>query len=183
MRELSLHIMDILQNSIKAKATLIKVVIKEELEKDVLMIKVIDNGVGIESGRVQVVKNPFHTSRTTRRVGLGLSLFEAAANRCEGNLKIWSKVNIGTIITAVFKHSHIDRAPIGNMSDSIISVILSMDADTDLVYKHFYNDRLFTIDTRQIRDIIGLDISLQRLEVLNWIKEYINEGLMNIMEV
>lgn len=183
MRELSLHIIDIVENSIQADATLIKITIKEDDNNDLLLIKIIDNGRGISKEKINDVRDPFKTSRKTRRVGLGLSLLEAATSRCEGQLTIKSREKICTSITATFKYSHIDRAPIGNMADSIMSIIMSLKDESHIAYKHYYNSKKFCIDTREIKKILGEEISLNQLEVVNWIREYVKEGLLNIMEV
>ena len=183
MKELSLHIMDIIQNSIKAKADLIKVIIKEETLKDELKIKIIDNGVGISKENLPSVNDPFYTSRNTRKVGLGLSLFQMAAIGCDGRFRIWSKVGVGTIVIAVFKYSHIDRAPMGNLLETLIAALVGMDPKSNLIYVHYINDRKFLIDTREIKNILGEDIPLQSVEVLSWIKTYVIDGVKNLMEV
>lgn len=183
MKELSLYIMDILQNSIRAKADLIKVVIREELTNDELIIKIIDNGIGITKKDLANVEDPFYTSRKTRRIGLGLSLFQMTAIQCGGSFRIWSKVHLGTIVTAVFRYSHIDRAPMGNLSETLVACLMGMNSKGNLVYVHYIDDRKFSVDTREIRSILGEDIPLQSIEILNWIKSYVNDGIKNLMEV
>ncbi|MPW24830.1 ATP-binding protein [Alkalibaculum sp. M08DMB] len=183
MRELSLHINDIVQNSIDADATIIKIFVKEDIEKDNLVIKVEDNGKGIPKEKLDVITDPFETSRTTRRVGLGLSLLEAATQRCEGSLIIKSIRNVKTEVVATFRYNHIDRAPLGNMIDTILSIILSLKENSDLIYEHHYNNKMFTFDTREIKSIIGNQVSINQIEIMNWIKEYIEEGFSNLMEV
>jgi len=182
MRELSLHILDIVQNSIEAQATLIEIVMKEDISNDLLKITIVDNGTGISKEKLWNITDPFVTTRKTRRVGLGLSLFEVAAMRCEGSLKIRSNPK-GTEVISTFRHSHIDRAPIGNIADTLVAMAISLKKDTNLVYKHSYNHNVFTLDTREVRRIIGDKIPLNHVRVLNWIKNTVNEELSKLVEV
>ena len=111
MQELSLHILDIAQNSIAAKASLVEIEIEEDKKKDLLTIKIKDNGTGMDEETSRKVSDPFFTTRTTRKVGMGIPLFAQAAQSCGGDLKIYSKKGKGTTIEATFILSHIDRAP------------------------------------------------------------------------
>ncbi len=182
MKELSLHILDLVQNSVSAGASLIEIIIEENLIDDFFKITIKDDGWGMDKDLIEKIRNPFFTTRTTRKVGLGIPLMEAACQRCAGNLTIESEKGIGTIVTAYFKHSHIDRAPLGNMVDTFITVILGK-ADIDYIYKHKMNDKEFIIDTRQLKQILGLEVSISNPDILAWINEYINDGLGNLMEV
>ncbi|TCO79998.1 ATP-binding protein [Marinisporobacter balticus] len=178
MKELSLHILDIVQNSITAKATLIKIMIDENEKKNAMTIEIIDNGIGMSKELVQKVTNPFVTTRTTRKVGLGISLFKAAAERCNGKFYIDSALGKGTKIYASFEKNHIDRAPIGNMAETIISMIISNEK-IDYLYVHWLNDHKFVVDTREVKKILG-DVPLNNTEVIDWIKHYLIEGLMHL---
>jgi hypothetical protein len=137
---------------------------------------VTDNGCGMSKELLEKVKDPFVTSRQTRKVGLGLSLLEAACERCEGHLDIESTEGIGTKVTAVMKYSHIDRSPIGRVEDTILSVLL--DSSIDIVYMHKVDDSEFTFDSREIKKIVGDDLT--NPEILQWIKEYIKENIEQI---
>ncbi|SKA94478.1 Histidine kinase-, DNA gyrase B-, and HSP90-like ATPase [Caloramator quimbayensis] len=176
MRELSLHIMDIIENSISAKATLICLEIIEDKNSDILKIIIKDNGCGIDEKDIEKVKDPFVTSRKTRKVGLGIPLFEAACLRCEGRLDIKSAKDKGTEIEAVMKYSHIDRAPLGRIEDTIMSVLLY--PQVDILYKHIVNEKEFNFDSREIKKVIGEDLTLP--DILQWIKQYIKEGIDEI---
>lgn len=183
MKDLSLHILDLSQNSISAGASLVEISIIENTKADRLTICIEDNGKGMDKDFVEKVKDPFVTTRTSRRVGLGIPLMMAACRRCEGDLVIESEKNAGTRLTAEFKHSHIDRAPIGNMAETMLSLILAgseANRTVDFIYRHIIDERDFCLDTREIRTALGNDISLGEPEVLMWIKDYINEGLKNI---
>lgn len=178
MRELSLHIMDIVQNSIKAKANFIEITVDENIAADYLKILIKDNGIGMDKDMLSHIKDPFVTTRTSRRVGLGISLLEAACKRCEGNLKIESTPGTGTTLTAIMKHSHIDRAPLGKIQDTITSLLLY--PDLNFIYRHIFNGNEFIFDTREIRKIVGNDLSSQ--EIIFWIRDYIIEGINSIGE-
>lgn len=176
MREISLHLIDIIQNSISAKATLIQVGVEADTKKDYIKITITDNGCGMDNETLKNVKDPFVTSRKTRKVGLGLSLFEAACKRCEGYLNVYSEKGKGTEVIAYMKYNHIDREPLGNIQDTIISVLLY--DNVDIVYKHSFNGKDFVFDSREIKKIVGEDLS--NPEILDWIHGYIAENIENI---
>jgi len=180
MKELSLHILDITQNSIRAEAKRVSLMVIESSAENTLTIIIEDDGTGISADRLQTIADPFVTSRTTRKVGLGLSLFKAAAIGCDGFFEITSELGVGTKVIGSFKRDHIDRAPLGNMADTIVTMVMSFGV-ADLVYEHNYNQRLFIFDTQEIKEALGV-ISLNEIDILNWIREAVNEGLEEIME-
>jgi hypothetical protein len=175
MRELSLHILDIIQNSIAAEADLIKLVIIESQVADQLTIKISDNGVGMDQESQEQVLDPFVTSRTTREVGLGLPLFKEAAEQCNGNFNLDSVAGRGTELEANFQFSHIDRAPLGNIIGTIITFVVS-NPDIDLLYEHQTDGGQFIFDTREIKDRIG-DVKINNSDIVAWIEDYLTEGL------
>jgi len=146
VKELSLHILDLLQNSVKANATHVQIAVTEDLRQNVFSIVVADNGHGMDRALLANVTNPFITTRTTRRVGLGLSLFKAAAERCNGSLSIQSERQQGTTVTVRFDHNHIDRAPLGDMVATVMTFLIGNPA-IDLSYRHRGNDNEFDFDT------------------------------------
>lgn len=175
MRELSLHILDIAQNSIVADADEIRIAIIEDHEEDRLAICIKDDGKGMDKDTLEKVVDPFYTTRTTRKVGLGIPMFKQAAELCEGSFSITSKLGVGTDIVAEFKHSHIDRMPLGNMSDTLITIINSSER-VDLMYTHQIGDEKFTLSTRDIKKTLG-ELPITHLDVLIWLREYIKENL------
>jgi hypothetical protein len=181
MKELSLHILDIAQNSIRAGANLVELTIDEDLKADRLSITIGDDGCGIPEDKLPDITNPFVTSRKTRRVGLGLSLFKDAAEACDGSFSVESQVGVGTTVQAVFRYNHIDRAPLGDMSDTVITMIMSF-GTAELLYTHRYNGKEFVLDTREIKAILEEDSLMNDPEVLNWIRGYVADGLSEIME-
>ncbi|NLM96182.1 MAG: sensor histidine kinase [Halanaerobiaceae bacterium] len=178
MRELSLHILDIIQNSITASARDIELIIIEDPERNLFQIQVFDNGRGIRGDRLSQVTDPFVTSRDTRRVGLGLSLFQEAARRCGGDLELESAPGQGTRVTAYFQYNHIDRAPLGDIQGTLISLI-ALNPEINFRYHHIYVDNEFILDTEEIKKELGV-IEINRIEVLNWIREFLDEELKNL---
>lgn len=175
MKELSLHILDIVQNSINAAASLITIIIAEDTSKDTLEISVEDNGQDMNSEIVEKVKDPFYTSRSTRKIGLGIPLFLAASERCGGRLDIKSEPGKGTRVTAYFVHSHIDRAPLGNMWDTLAGLV-TCNQDIDFKYIHKYNNKLFEFDTIEIKKLLD-GVPVNSPGVYNWIRDYIKQGI------
>ena len=178
MKELSLHILDIAKNSVKAKATLIEIIVDEDTSKNLLTIEIKDNGCGMSEEFLKTVKDPFSTTRTTRKVGMGISLFEAAAVQCGGKLDITSEVGVGTTLTTTFELDSIDRAPLGDMAGTMVTLI-SGSPSIDFMYKHTKDNKEFVLDTREVRQILG-EVTLDMPDVLMWIEGYINEGLIEI---
>ena len=178
MKELSLHILDIAKNSVKAKASLIEIIIDEDEAKNKLTIEINDNGCGMSAEFLKTVQDPFSTTRTTRKVGMGISLFEAAAVQCGGGLEISSKVGLGTKLCATFEYNSIDRAPIGDMPGTVL-VLINGSPDIDFLYSHTKNGKNFMFDTREIKKVLG-EVPLDDIEVSSWIRDYIKEGIEEI---
>ena len=177
MKELSLNILDIAENSVKAKATLTEILLDETDNKLTLTIK--DNGCGMTAEILANVTDPFCTTRTTRKVGLGLPFLKLQAEQTGGNLKIASKyiddfpLEHGTTVTATFNKNHIDYTPLGDVVSSIITLIHGH-PDTDFLFLHKLCSKEISLDTRQVREILG-DIPLNSFEVIKWIEEYLKE--------
>ena len=150
--------------------------VSEDTAKDLLTMKVKDNGKGIDPKMLKSIKDPFVTTRSTRKVGLGISLLEAACLRCEGKLDITSQVGVGTAVCATMKYSHIDRAPIGPMEETVLIALLNSKAD--IVYKHSVDNKEFVFDSREVKSIVGGDLNSP--DILQWIKEYISENIHEI---
>lgn len=175
MKELSLHILDIAKNSVKAKATLIEIYVTEDENKNLLTIEIKDNGCGMSKEFLKTVKDPFSTTRTTRKVGMGIPLFEAACIQCGGELNITSELGVGTTLTATFELDSIDRAPIGDMAGTM-QTLISGSPDIEFIYRHIKNYKEFTLDTRELKQVLG-EVPLDTPDVLMWIDGYVNEGL------
>ncbi len=174
MRELSLHILDVLENALAADATCVDLIIEEDLTTDRLTITVRDDGRGMGAEQLKRIYDPFFTTRTTRHVGLGVPLFKAAAERCNGELTVTSQPGKGTTLRAIFQHSHIDRAPLGDIEGTLLAFILS--GACDLHYVHQVGEEeAFEFHTADIRAELG-DIPLTHSAVRNWLQEFISEG-------
>ncbi len=175
MRDLSLHILDIVQNSIDAAADFIEVTVDKQPVEDQLVITISDNGKGMDETLVKKVTDPFVTGRTTRKVGLGLSLLQAAAQRCDGSLNISSRSGMGTTVTARFRYTHIDRPPLGDLTETMVSLILC-NPDINFLFHYIYGHREFTLDTREVRTYIG-DMDISDVRIVDWIREYMQAGI------
>lgn len=178
MKELSLHILDIVMNSVKAKSKLIEISIYESNMENLIKINIKDNGIGMDSETLKNVTNPFYTTRTTRKVGLGIPLLKEAAERSNGYFKIISRLNIGTEIECTFEKNNIDRAPIGNIGDTMMVLINSLE-DCEMIYKHVINDKEFIFSTIQIKELLD-GANIKDNNVIIWIKEYINENIKEL---
>lgn len=178
MTELALHILDIAQNSISAQASLIEIIIYEDVKTDLLTIEIIDNGKGMNEKEVMKATDPYFTSRTTRKVGLGLPLFKQAAEQCAGSFSLQSFPGKGTKVKASMQHSHIDRQPIGDMPGTI-ALLASSNPDIDFIYKHITNKGRFTFDTREVKTELD-QIPMTHPKVIKFIREMIQENLDTI---
>ena len=150
MEDLSLHILDIVENSIRAKASRIEIKVIEDMKKDLLTIEIRDNGQGIEEETVQKILDPFFTTKPTRKVGLGLPLLSQAARESGGDIEIESKVGRGTRVKATFGYSHIDRKPLGSM-ETTLTTLIAGNPEVDFVYEHKRDELEYRLDTREIR--------------------------------
>lgn len=181
MRELSLNVLDIAQNSIKAEASLIEIEINESTEKKELLIGIYDNGKGMTKEQIMSVTDPFFTTRTTRKVGLGIPLFKMAAEMTGGYLEIESEVGVGTKVRSIFKTDHVDFTPVGDMCSTIV-LLITMNLNIDFVYKRSIDDKQFTVDTRQLKEILG-DVPLNEPSIASWLTDYLTENTKQITEV
>lgn len=179
MRELSLHILDVLENSLEAGATCVELIVEEDLSADHLAITVRDNGRGMSEAQLARIFDPFYTTRKTRHVGLGLPLFKAAAERCNGDLTVISQPGLGTTLRVTFQHSHIDRAPLGNLMGTLVTFILR--GTCDLHYIHRVREpgdqeaKEFEFHTAEIKAELE-DVPLTHAAVRRWLQEFIIEG-------
>lgn len=175
MEDISLHILDVAENSIAAGATLISISLTIDLPKDLLYLEIEDNGRGIPDGLKEKVLDPFFTTRTTRKVGMGLSLLAQSAEEAAGGLLINSKEGKGTVVSARFKYGHIDRKPMGNLADTF-SVLIAGNPDIDFVFECRKNGSEFLFDTRQTRDDLE-GISLNAPDIIAAIRTLLKESL------
>jgi len=150
MEDLSLHILDIVENSIRARAKKIEIKIIEEKKKDLLTIEIIDDGKGMDEKTLKDVLDPFFTTKNTRKVGLGLSLLAQSAEESGGSIKIESKTGQGTKVKATFGYSHIDRKPLGDIYESL-KVLITANPDINFIYKYQKDNKDYHLDTKGIK--------------------------------
>ena len=179
MKELSLNILDITQNSISAGATHITIALTEE-EKGRLTLVIADNGCGMTEEVLRRVSDPFYTTRTTRKVGMGISLLTLAAEQTGGTVTITSvhesvdPVGHGTTLTATFDTKSIDFPPLGDMVETL-SVIIQGHPEIDYSFRHITPARTVSLETSELREVLGEDVSLAEYEVMQWIESYLRE--------
>ena len=178
MRELSLNVMDVAQNSVRAEANLVRITVTESDREDNLTIEIADNGCGMTEEQVQQVIDPFFTTRTTRKVDLGVPLFKLSAEQTGGSFNIQSKENVGTTTTASYVKSHVDMTPLGDIN-STVKILIQCNPDIDFIFTHSTDIDSFVLDTRELREVLG-DVSLDTPDVLEWITEFLEENTRNI---
>ncbi len=177
MKELSLSILDIAKNSVKAGATLTEITLTET--DDILTVSIKDNGCGMTPQILKSVTNPFYTTRTTRRVGLGIPLFKMSAEQTGGTLTISSKTadsedsSRGTLLVATYYKNHLDFTPLGDIVSTVVTLIQG-NPDVDFLYIHKKGELEVRLDTRELRAILS-PVPLDTYEVLLWIEENLRE--------
>lgn len=174
MPEISLNILDVAQNSVRANASLIEISVIADRKKDTLTVIIKDDGCGMTDAQLSQVTDPFYTTRTTRKVGLGLPFFQFAAQTTGGTFDIRSSLGKGTVITAVFCLSNIDRMPLGDMTGTMHALI-TLNTGIDFLYTYTVDEHSFSLDTRQLKEILG-NISLKTPEVSAYIRDYLQEN-------
>lgn len=175
MRELALHILDIAENSISAGADRIRILVEENLAKDQLRIRIEDNGKGIDKETLARITDPFVTSRQTRKVGLGIPFFKAAAEACEGTFNIQSTPGHGTTVEASFKHSHIDRMPLGDLTGTLLILIIGS-PEIHWVFEYQVDGQHYIFDDKPIKQIL-MGIPLSEPAVMKFIRQELEEGI------
>ncbi|MFH0777631.1 MAG: ATP-binding protein [Candidatus Eisenbacteria bacterium] len=178
MRDLSLHILDIAENSIRAEAHSIEIRIETDNEKDLLTVEIVDDGKGMDERTVRMALDPFFTTKETRRFGLGLPLLAQAARMANGEFRIESKPNAGTRVTATFVASHIDTKPLGDMPQTLMTLIAGH-PEVDLLYVHKVDDSEYCLDTREIKAQLD-STPINSPEVIKIIRKNVREGLDNL---
>lgn len=180
LEDLSAHVLDIAENSVMAEATIIVIEIAEDLSKDRLIFSVEDNGKGMTEDYVAKVTDPFTTTRTTRRVGMGLPFLKQSAELCGGHLYIKSEVGKGTKITATFRYSCVDRPPLGDMPATIMTLVMGS-PEINWIYRHSTNNGEFVLNTDEIIAALDGDKDMLRsADVGLWLRQYVRDGLNDI---
>ena len=178
MKELSLHILDIAENSVNAGATKIGISVVENLNKDELIINIKDNGKGMDPEKLKNIADPFITSRTTRKVGLGIPFLKAVAEACEGGLEIASERGVGTELQVRFKHSHIDRMPLGDLKSTWLNLLIGY-PKVHWVLVYTINDKTYTLDDQPSKEVLN-GIPLSDPQVIRYLKDEIANGFESV---
>lgn len=180
MREIALHLLDIAENSAAAESRNISIEVHEDLLSDRLSTCVVDDGRGMDLETVQRVQDPFYTTRTTRNVGLGIPLLKLAAEMAEGSFRLKSEPGKGTRVEAIFRHSHMDRMPLGDISATFLTALISHpDIHWTFVYRATDkngNMSDFVFDDMELKTELG-DLSLTEPEVLTFVRGMLEEGI------
>jgi hypothetical protein len=178
LKELSLHILDIAENSVNAGATMIEISVSENLNKDSLIIKITDNGKGMSAEKMKNIADPFITSRTTRKVGLGIPFLKAAAEACEGGFEIRSEIGVGTNVEVRFRHSHIDRMPLGDLESTWLNLLIGY-PKVHWVLGYSVNEKSYQLDDQPIKEILN-EIPLSDPQVIGYLKNEIANGFDSV---
>jgi hypothetical protein len=178
VRELALHLLDIAENSVSAQASTIWITVEENLAADRLRMVVEDNGKGMDAEMVAKVIDPFVTSRTTRKVGLGIPLLKAAAEACDGFLTISSTLGKGTKVEVEFQHSHIDRMPLGNLPSTILTLVVGS-PQIHWIFRYQVNAEIFEFDDEPVKQELGEEVPLSEPAVLSYLRELLDTGIEN----
>ena len=177
MRELSLHLLDIAENSISAGASRIVISVREDLVADELWLEVSDNGKGMSPEMVEKVLDPFVTSRTTRKVGLGVPFLKMTSEQTGGSLDIYSEKGVGTEIKAVYKTNHPDCIPLGDLAGYLILLLIA-NPGINFAFTYEMDEEKFEMSTRELKEN-GIE-ELSNAEMSAAVKEYINENLKEL---
>lgn len=178
MLDLSLHILDIAENSTRAGAKTVSIDITEDEAGDRLIIEIRDDGDGMDEETLRKALDPFFTSKKVRRVGLGLPMLAEAAERADGRFEIESSLGEGTRVRVEFRHSHIDRQPLGDIPGTFMTLIAG-NPDVNFIYRHRKGGGVFALDTAEIRKELD-GVPINNTDVLNFLRNVILEGLDEI---
>lgn len=178
MKDLALHILDIAQNSVSAGATIVRVIIIGDRQNDVLTLTITDNGRGMSNEQLSRVTDPYFTTRTTRKVGMGIPLLKHTAEQAGGTFAVSSAADKGTELTATMCYSHLDRPPMGDIA-GVISMLAGANPVIDFICRYENDGSAYTFDTREIKEILE-DVPLSEPAVIRYLKELIEENISAI---
>jgi len=179
LEDLSQHILDIAENSLNAKASEIRISLSEDTGVDQVILEIQDNGSGMDKETLLKVVDPFTTSRTTRRVGLGLPFLKQSAELCEGEFDIESTEGKGTLVRASFRLNSIDRPPLGDIPSTLVSLLVAHPL-INWSYEHRFNDETFLVNSSEIIEILGEPEALGNPEIALWLKEFFLENITSL---
>ncbi len=177
MKEISLHILDIVQNSIHAESSKVHIEIAESKQQDKIKVCITDDGHGMNTELLKNVQDPFFTTKS-KKTGLGIPLLRQHAEQTGGHMTIESEPGMGTKTEAVFGLTHLDRQPIGNITETIISLIRT-NSGIRFIYSHSVDHKTFELDTQEVeKELDGLSIG--NPEIIGFLQDMIKENLKEI---
>ena len=177
MNELSLYILDLVQNSVTAGSKHITITVTFDTTADTLLIEIEDDGCGMSEELLSKVTSPFTTTRKTRKVGLGIPMIMQLCQMCEGRFDIKSKLGEGTKLTLLFQASHVDLPPMGSLPETMLSLVNGTPEGIEFKLVYTVDQNGFDFDTGEVRQMLGADVPLNTPEVLTWIRDYIQENI------
>jgi len=178
MNDLSLYILDLVENSINAHASMIEVTVREDQNKNLLELTIRDNGMGMDEATSAKALDPFYTTRTTRRVGLGLPFIKMATEEALGTFRLESSPGVGTVLTAGFPADHINTPPLGDLAATAYAISIHQEVK-GFKYRHVVGQQAFEYDLDQVKSVLD-GVSLTEGKVMKFILEYIQENIDSI---
>ena len=175
MKELAMHVYDLMENSTAANSTEVKLTIRDSLKDNIYAFTIEDNGKGMTPEFMAKVTDPYTTSRTTRKVGLGLPLIKMNTENCGGGMKLQSEVGKGTRLDFWFQHNHWDRPPMGDIAGTIV-MLCAAHEDIHIIYKHITDEDEFVFDTDEIHEALD-GMSMNDVKVMGWLKDMVQQNL------
>ena len=170
-----MHVYDLMENSTAANSTEVKLTIRDSLKDNIYAFTIEDNGKGMTPEFMAKVTDPYTTSRTTRKVGLGLPLIKMNTENCGGGMKLQSEVGKGTRLDFWFQHNHWDRPPMGDLAGTIV-MLCAAHEDIHIIYKHITDEDEFVFDTNEIKEALD-GMSMNDVKVMGWLKDMVQENL------
>ncbi len=178
MAELCLHIIDVVQNSTAADAENVKIQLKDSQKEDLILIAVTDDGCGMDQQTLENVQNPFYTTKSGKKVGLGIPLLKAGSFDCDGSFHMQSTPGQGTNVSSTFKRSHIDTPPVGDVNDTIFTLIVGTD-QCNIEFDYTTDKGAFCISIAEVKDQVG-DVPLTHPEIIGFLREYISTNVQQL---
>jgi len=181
MKEIALHLLDLAENSVSAHAKTVHIDVREDFRTNQLIASVEDDGNGMTDEMVKQVVDPFTTSRTERKVGLGIPLLKESAEACQGGMRITSALGEGTKIEATFQHSHIDRMPLGDIASTFLTLTLAH-PEVHWVFRYTFNppykgaSRSYEFDDQPIKETLD-GLSMTHPDVIAYLRSSLEEGI------
>jgi hypothetical protein len=179
VEDLCFHLFDLVQNSLAAGAKSIRLIVKESAQQDSLTLEVVDDGRGMDDKTLARVQDPFFTSKTHKKVGLGIPLLKATTQLCRGDFRITSAPGQGTTVRAQLQKSHLDCPPLGNLEETLLTLLVTLDP-VDLRFVYSSEKGEFVLDSGEIRSQVG-DMHFSHPEIYKFLKNYIHEGLERVL--